>query len=222
MRMVGSKLNLNGNVSKRILLPALLLHKPPLSSTPLIRQGLTNQTRNQFFQEQFQSLLEKGAIEAKEKESPDFFSRLFVVPKPSNQWRTEIDLSSLNDFIKIPKFKMDTPQKIRASMKKDHWVLSLDLKEAYFQILIPPRSSRYIRMQCLGKIYQYKALPFGICMAPWFFTIIVNVVKSLFHQSGKWKCYYDGLREYHRQRTENQFVNKTFCPTGYLQNMASV
>ena len=76
-------------------------------------------------------------------------------------------------------------------------------------------------MEYLGKIYQFRALPFGISMASWLFTRVVNIANSHLHRSGmdrkRW-WYYEGHREYHRQGSGNQFVKKTFGPTGYLEN----
>ena len=57
---------------------------------------------------------------------PGFYYRLFLVPKPNQQWRFVFDPSLLNNYIRIPKFKMDTPQKIRSSLRKGRWVFSLD------------------------------------------------------------------------------------------------
>ena len=37
-----------------------------------------------------------------------FYSQLFLVPKPGNCWMPVIDLSFLNKFLAIPKFKMET------------------------------------------------------------------------------------------------------------------
>ena len=51
-----------------------------------------------------------------------------------------LHLSFLNDLIKLPKFMMDTPQKIRDYMKKGHWVFIVDLKDAYSQIPLHPTS----------------------------------------------------------------------------------
>ena len=92
----------------------------------------------------------------------------FLVPKPNNQWRPVIELSFLNNFIIIFKFKMDTPEKIRASTEKGHWVFSLDRKNPYFHKPIYSKSQKYLRMECLRNLYQFRVLPFGINMAPWF------------------------------------------------------
>ena len=161
----------------------LIFHtQPPVSRTPLVRSGSTNPDKNKLLTQQFQILLDKGAIEVVQKPStPGFYSRLFLVPKPNGEWRPVIDLSSLNDFLLIPKFRMDTPQEIQRSLQQGSWVFSLDLKDAHFQIPIHEASRRFLRMEFKGTVFQFKALPFGISTAPWVFTKVVSVVKSMFH-----------------------------------------
>ena len=61
-----------------------------------------------------------------------FFNWLFLVPKP-NEWRPILDLSNLNPFLKVEKFKMETPETIRTSLQQGEWVTSIDFKDAYFQ-----------------------------------------------------------------------------------------
>ena len=54
-----------------------------------------------------QFLLSKNAIEKVENvKSLAFYSRLFLVPKPHQRWRPVIDLSRLNTFLLVEKFKM--------------------------------------------------------------------------------------------------------------------
>ena len=44
-----------------------------------------------------------------------FYSHVFLVPKPQQKWRAVIDVSRLFTFLKVEKFKMETPESIRAS-----------------------------------------------------------------------------------------------------------
>ena len=57
--------------------------------------------------------------------------------KTGNRWRPVIDLSSLNKFLAIPKFKMGTPESICASLRKGEWVTSIDLTDAYLHVPHP-------------------------------------------------------------------------------------
>ena len=45
-------------------------------------------------------------------------------------------------------------------------------------------------MEFQGTVYQFTALLFGISTAPWLFTKVVGVVKSLFHLNGLWLFQY--------------------------------
>ena len=77
-----------------------------------------------------QSLLSKNTIEMVENLKPfGFYSRLFLVPKPHQLWRPVIDLSRLNIFLLVERFKMQTPESIRASLIPGEWVSLIDLSD---------------------------------------------------------------------------------------------
>ena len=160
---------------------------PPLSQVLTVQLATNNPAKNSLLQAEFQNLLSKGAIEVPEDQaSPAFFSRLFLVPKPDGTWRPVIDISHLNSFIKIPRFKMDTSQKVLASLKKGSLGLQFVLEGCLPSNFRQPGvvSRRYLRMEFQGTMYHFTALPFGISRAPWLFTKKVGVVKSLFHLNG--------------------------------------
>ena len=117
-------------------------------------------------------------------ESLGFYSRLFLVPKPGNCWRPVIDLSSLNKFLAIPKFKMETPESSRASLRKGEWVTSIDLTDAYLHMPIHTQSQKYLGFHFKGVTYQFTSLPFGLATAPLIFTSIVKEVNLIAVQSG--------------------------------------
>jgi len=76
--------------------------KPKLSKVPM--WNLQN-THPQVHQE-IQDLLQKGALEeVKNPNSPGFYSRIFLVPKPGNKWRPVIDLKNLNRYLIYEKVK---------------------------------------------------------------------------------------------------------------------
>ena len=117
-------------------------------------------------------LMEKGAVERVKGAVEGFYSRLFVVPKPDGTFQPILDLSRLNKFLDPPKFKLDNLQ----TVFKDAWMANLDLKDAYFHILIHPGSRKYLRFRVQGVNYQFRALPFGLSLAPYVFTQVVNSV----------------------------------------------
>ena len=128
----------------------------------------------------FQSLLSKNTIEKVENlKSLSFYSRMFLVPKPHQRWRPVIDLNRLNTFLLVERFKMETPESIRASLIPGEWVLSIDLSDAYLHIPIHPNSRKYLRFCHRSQVFQFTSLPFGLATAPQFFTMIVQEVKLM-------------------------------------------
>ena len=67
-------------------------------------------------------------------------------------------------------FKMLTTRKILAHIRREDWFMSIDLKDAYFQIQIASRHRRFLRFAFEGRAYQYTVLPFGLSLAPRTFT----------------------------------------------------
>ena len=104
------------------------ISKPNLARTPLILSIYKALQKDQTLASCIQSLLSKNAIERVENvKSLGFYSRLFLVPKPHQRWRPVIDLSRLNTFLLVERFKMETPESIRTSLIPGKWVSSIDL-----------------------------------------------------------------------------------------------
>ena len=156
------------------------LSKPNLVRFPLIVSEYKALPKDQALADCIQSLLSKNAIERVENvKSLGFYSRLFLVPKPHQRWRPVIDLSRLNTFLHIEKFKMETPESIRTSLIPGEWVLSIDLSDAYLHIPIHPLSRKYLRFCHRSQVFQFTSLPFGLATAPQVFTMIVKEVKQM-------------------------------------------
>ena len=143
------------------------LSKPSLVRFPLIQSEYKARQKDQALATCIQSLLSKNAIERVENvKSLGFYSRLFLVPKPHQKWRPVIDLSRLNTFLHVEKFKMETPESIRTSLIPGEWVSSIDLSDAYLHIPIHPHSRKYLRFCYRSQVFQFTALPFGLATAP--------------------------------------------------------
>ena len=122
------------------------LSKPNLVRFPLIVSEYKALPKDQALADCIQFLLSKNAIERVENvKSLGFYSHLFLVPKLHQRWRPVIDLSRLNTFLLIEKFKMKTPESIRTSLIPGEWVSSIDLSDAYLHIPIHPLSRKYLR-----------------------------------------------------------------------------
>ncbi|XP_070210298.1 uncharacterized protein [Littorina saxatilis] len=130
-------------------------------------------------------LLQKHAIEEViDRRSPGFYGRLFVVPKASGGWRPVLDLSPLNGFLRKVPFMMETPASVREALRPLDWVTSIDLTDAYFHILMHRSDRKWLRFLWGDRVFQFRALPFGLSLAPWIFTMIVRQLCALVRQQG--------------------------------------
>ena len=131
-----------------------------------------------------QELLAKGVVEViHNRHSPGMYHRLFMRPKPDGSLRPIIDLSPLNKLIANETFKMETPASIRQALQVGEYTLQLDLKDAYFHVPIRKAYRKYMRFTANGIIYQYRALPFGLSIAPRIFTKILAPVLALLRKA---------------------------------------
>ena len=165
-------------ITNGYLLP--FLSKPNLVRFPLILSEYKAHQKDQALATCIQSLLSKNAIERVENvKSLGFYRRLFLVPKPYQRLRPVIDLSRLNTFLHVEKFKMETPESIRTSLIPGEWVSSIDLSDTYLHIPIHPNSRKYLRFCYKSQVFQFTSLPFGLATAPQVFTMIVKEVKLM-------------------------------------------
>ncbi|XDV44991.1 hypothetical protein PO909_013179 [Leuciscus waleckii] len=117
-------------------------------------------------------LLSKGAIEplSQAQSEGGLYSRYFLVPKKDGGLRPILDLRQLNRALMKRQFRMLTTRKILAHVRQGDWFVSIDLKDAYFQIQIGSRHRRFLRFAFEGQAYQYTVRPFGFSLAPRTFT----------------------------------------------------
>ena len=127
---------------------------PPLSRTPVsfptYRAG---SPRAQALWQEVEAMLAKGALEIARDSGPGFYSHLFLVEMASGGWRPVIDLSHLNEFIQLTRFKMETVASVLLSVREGDFLASLYLKDAYFQIPIHPSSRKLLRFTSEGTVY---------------------------------------------------------------------
>ena len=143
------------------------ISKPNLVRAPLIQSGYKALQKELALTSFIQSLLSKNTIERVENvKSLGFYSHLFLVPKPHQWWRPVIDLSRLNTSLLVQRFKMKTPESIRASLNSGEWVSSIDLSDAYLHIPILPNSKKYLRFCHRSQVFQFTSLPFGLATPP--------------------------------------------------------
>ena len=108
--------------------------------------------------------------------TPGFYSRMFVVTKAKGGLTA--DLSTLN--LSVDR----TSQMVLRSVRRNDWMVSIDLKDAYLQIPIHPASRRFLRFTAGGRTWQFRILCFGVSTAPQVFTCMMALVSEFLHQLG--------------------------------------
>ena len=133
---------------------------------------------------EIKTTMAKGVLEIIPDPDPGFYSCLFLVEKSLGGWRPVIDLSPLNEFVRQTPFRMETPNSALLAVRKDDFLASIDLKDAYFQSQVHPSSRKRLRFVSNGTVSQFKALCFGLSTAPQVFTTVFAAVSSWAHSRG--------------------------------------
>ena len=106
--------------------------------------------------------------------------------------------------------RQNTSEHLRDLSLSETWVISIDLRDAYFHVAVAPEHTRYLRFAYNGGAFEFLVLPFGLSTAPRVFTRIVRVEAFLKVQGVDMHQYLDdwlmksqskSLVEHHRYLT---------------------
>ena len=154
-----------------------LIHQPPYQ-----RLGTE---KEKTWEPVVQRMLDMEAIEeVVDVISGGVYSHVFLRLKPNGSYRPIINLKPINKRLKSLSFSMATPRKVLEALAPGVWTTSVDLKDAYFHVPIAESHRKYLRFAILGKVFQFKTLPFGLAPAPRIFTQCVSVLLKWCHRNG--------------------------------------
>ena len=109
-------------------------HTPPLSQVPVTLHSYSPQSiKGRVLKLEIQAVAQ-GCNRTGVPDS-GILQPHFLVTKASGGWRSIIDLSTLNNFVMKTPFRMETTQSVRRSIRRNDWMASVDLKDAYLQVL---------------------------------------------------------------------------------------
>ena len=159
-----------------------LLRIPVQEKTPLN----TPLKENQKFlaEKEIKEMLEKRVIKKVSQHKDQyaqnqFLSNLFLVRKKDGSYRPVTNLKTLNQFVPYMHFKMESLQTLKYMMKERYYMCKIDLKDAYFIILLDKSCRHLVRFLWEGNLYEFLCLCFGLGPAPRVFTKILKVPTSL-------------------------------------------
>ena len=75
---------------------------------------------------------------------PGFCGRIFVVLNTSDGWRQVLDFSTLKIFLRNVSFHVEIVAFLQDAMHPGDWAVPIDLRDAYFYLLIHPYSQKWL------------------------------------------------------------------------------
>ena len=90
--------------------------------------------------------------------------------KKDNQVRLILNLKSFNEHVVYAHLKMDSIDTVTGFVTKDCWIASIELKDAYYSVMVDERSQKYLKFWYDCKLFQYRAYPNGLSSCPRKFT----------------------------------------------------
>ena len=129
-------------------------------------------------------LLKKGVITKCQKEEDDFISTVFIREKKDGTFRTILNLKYLNEFVEYKHFKMESLEDVFKIIKKDVWVASVDLKDAFFTIPVHILHQKYFKFEWFNQFYKFLGMPNGYSDAMRIFTKMLKPVFGYLRKQG--------------------------------------
>lgn len=100
-------------------------------------------------------------------------------------------------------------------------MVSLDLREAYFSVPISENSKKYLRFYFDECLYQFNALPYGLCTAPFVFTKIIRPISTYLRNCDViLTCYLDDILLF--GNSEKDCTNNLTLTCNILQDLGFV
>ena len=154
----------------------LELVRQPIQKVPPPELHLS-EIAQQHIEAEVEKLIQKEAVLAVSAMPNQFISSIFAVPKKDGSQRPVVNLKPLNTFVKKIHFKMEGVHMIKELLRKDDWMVSIDLKDAYLSVPVTPTHCKYLRFNWRGQI-------FGLSSAPRMFTKVLRPVMAILRQRG--------------------------------------
>ena len=133
---------------------------------------------------EIQSLLKKGVIEKATPCDTQFVSSIFLRKKKNGSYRMILNLKGLNEYIEYVHFKMESLTCAIELMRKNCYMASIDLTDAYYTVPVASEHRKFLRFIWGNTLYQYTCLPNGLASAPRYFTKLLKPVYATLRSQG--------------------------------------
>lgn len=144
----------------------LTFHDIDVGDHPPIRQKSHHVTPIilQAMWEEVARLLKEEIIEPSDS---DWASPVVMIKKSNGQWRFCIDFRKVNTVSKKDAYPIPNMVGILDQLRQAHYITTLDLSQAYFQIPMAEKARPITAFIVPGRgLFQFKRMPFGLSNAP--------------------------------------------------------
>jgi len=131
-----------------------------------------------------QKLLGKGVLEETDPSYGQYVSTIFLRKKKNGSYRLILNLKGLNASIEYHHFKMESLTCAIQLMKKNCYMASIDLTDAYYTVRLAVEHRKYLMVFWRNRLFQYTCLPNGLASAPRYFTQLLKPVYSTLRSQG--------------------------------------
>lgn len=124
----------------------------------------TTPAETTILREQVRQWLAKGVIEPRPLNA--YANNLVYVAKKSGAIRVCVDCTPVNDVTEDYAWPLPNLHDLRHRLPGTRWFARMDMRDAFFRILVPQSFRLYTSFRCDGKQYQFRRMPFGLKTAP--------------------------------------------------------
>ena len=142
-----------------------------------------------FVDSELVRLVKKGVIEIVEPAGGQVIADIFLRPKKDRGFRLILDLTWVNTHVKYEHFKMHSVQTALEMMRRDCYMGSIDLKDAYYSVPVAQKCRKFLRFRWGDTLFQFSVLPNGLACAPRMFTKILRPVFTELREQGA-ECFH--------------------------------
>ena len=147
-------------------------------------KSVRSESEIQIITDEINKLLSKGVIETTDHSDNEIISDIFLREKRDGSHRMILKLKNLSLYLVKSHFKMATLHTITKLIEKDCFMASIDLKDAYYSVLIRREDRKYLCFIWRGTLFQFTCLPNGLSCAPRKFTKLLKPVLADLHLRG--------------------------------------
>lgn len=136
--------------------------------------------------------LKCGIIEkASNDTNNEFISNIFIRRKKDGRIRIILNLKYFNEhYMEKTHFKMESLRAAINMMRKDCYLASVDLTDAYYSVRIREDDRKYFRFIFEGQKWQFTALVMGYSCSPRIWTKLMKPVFAYLRSTGHSSVYF--------------------------------